>query len=127
MRAPSVASALSALCLLVAACAPSAAPPAPAAQYQVRGEILRLPEPPARDLVIRHEAIPSFRNENGKVVGMEAMTMPFTLAPEVAVEGLAVGDRIEFTLEVRWDDPSRFARVTRVARLPEGARLSWDS
>lgn len=127
MRTPTVSLVLSVLCLLVAACAPSAAPPTPAAQYQVRGEILRLPEPSARELVIRHESIPSFRDESGKVVGMEAMTMPFTLAPEVAVEGLAVGDRIEFTLEVRWDDPKRFALVTRLAKLPEGTRLPWDS
>ncbi len=111
--------------LLAGACRP--APPPAAAVYQVRGEIRQLPVAPARDLMIRHEAIADFRDEAGEIVGMEAMTMPFTLAPGVELDGLAAGDRVEFTLEVRWDDPANLARITRLVRLPPGARLAWDS
>lgn len=112
--------------LLLAAACRQATPPA-AAVYQVRGEIRQLPVAPARDLMIRHEAIPDFKDEAGRVVGMEAMTMPFTLAPGIELGGLAAGDRVEFTLEVRWDDPANLARITRLAKLPPGSRLAWDS
>ena len=124
MRTQGMLLALAAL-LLAAACRP--APPPAAAVYQVRGESRQLPVAPARDLMIRHEAIPDFKDEAGKVVGMEAMTMPFTLAPGVELGGLAPGDRVEFTLEVRWDDPANLARITRLGRLPPGTRLAWDS
>jgi Cu/Ag efflux protein CusF len=121
MRTQGMLLALAAL-LLAAACRP-----APPPVYQVRGESRQLPVAPARDLMIRHEAIPDFKDEAGRVVGMEAMTMPFTLAPGVELGGLAPGDRVEFTLEVRWDDPANLARITRLVRLPPGTRLAWDS
>lgn len=95
----------------------------------MRGEIVRLPQAGEREIAIRHEAVPGFRDESGKVVGMEAMTMPFTLAPDLtaaALDGLAPGDRIAFTLEMRWQDPRDIARISRIDRLPEGTALAWD-
>ncbi|MEO8196945.1 MAG: copper-binding protein [Thermoanaerobaculia bacterium] len=101
----------------------------PVESYAMRGEIARLPRPGEREIVIRHEAVPGFRDEGGKVVGMEAMTMPFTLAPDLPasmLDGLAPGDRIAFTLEMRWQDPRDIARLARLEKLPAGTALSWD-
>ncbi len=95
----------------------------------MRGEIVRLPTAETREIAIRHEAVPDFRDESGKVVGMEAMTMPFSLGPEIsdsALAGLKPGDRIAFTLEMRWQDPREIARISRIDRLPEGTALAWD-
>lgn len=112
--------ALSSLLFLgvLAACQP-AKPPAPAAApqtYEVKGEVMRLPAAGSREILIRHEAIPDFRSEAGKVVGMDAMTMPFTLAEGVALDGIAVGDPISFTLETRWELDRDPVRVIRIAK-----------
>lgn len=93
----------------------------------MRGEIVRLPAAGAREIILRHEAVPDLRDESGKVVGMEAMTMPFTLARDVGLEGLAPGDRIAFTLEMRWQDPREIARISRIEKLPAGTTLSWEA
>lgn len=118
------------LALVHLACGkPPAAPAGPVDSYAMRGEIVRLPQPGSREIVIRHEAVPGFRDDAGKVVGMEAMTMPFSLAPdlpEAAIAGLAAGDRIAFTLEMRWQDPGEIARISRLEKLPAGTGLAWD-
>jgi hypothetical protein len=64
---------------------------------------------------------------DGKVVGMDAMTMPFPLAPGVNAGGLAAGDRIEFVLELRWQDAKGPVVVARLSKLPTGTRLSFDA
>jgi Cu/Ag efflux protein CusF len=116
------------LALAVAACDGSAtAPTAAVASYEMRGEIVRLPPAGSREIAIRHEAVPDFRDEQGKVVGMGSMTMPFTLAPGLALESLAPGDRVHFTLEMRWQEPREIARISRIEKLPAGTRLAWDA
>ncbi|MBP7589906.1 MAG: copper-binding protein [Thermoanaerobaculia bacterium] len=113
----------------VACSRPPAAPAGPVESYAMRGEVVRLPLPGGREIAIRHEAVPDFRDESGKVVGMGAMTMPFTLAPDLpatAMAGLAPGDRIAFTLEMHWQEPSEVARISRLERLPAGTVLAWD-
>ena len=124
-----IASALLATALLSSTgCGAPAAPPAASGQsYAMRGEIVRLPAAGAREIILRHEAVPDLRDESGKVVGMEAMTMPFTLARDVGLEGLAPGDRIAFTLEMRWQDPREIARISRIEKLPAGTTLSWEA
>jgi Cu/Ag efflux protein CusF len=110
-----------------AACGSGTPPPPPGnADYEVRGEIAKLPDATPPQIWIRHEAIPDFRNEAGEVVGMESMTMPFSLAPGLSLEGLAPGDRIGFRLEMRWGDRAA-ASVARIEKLPEGTRLAWES
>ncbi len=119
---------LAAALLASTGCGAPAAPPAVSSQsYTMRGEIVRLPAAGAREIILRHEAVPDFRDESGKVVGMEAMTMPFTLAREVGLEGLAPGDRIAFTLEMRWQDPREIARISRLEKLPASTKLSWEA
>lgn len=129
VRRFALACALAAALVPIACSKPPTAPAGPVDSYAMRGEIARLPHPGAREIVIRHEAVPGFRDESGKVVGMEAMTMPFTLAPDLpasALGGLAPGDRIAFTLEMRWRDPREIARISRIERLPAGTLLSWE-
>ena len=126
VRAPAVLGALALPALL--ACGGGAAPPAgpPDATYLVRGEIRQTPRPGGREVLIRHESIPDLRDEKGIVVGMESMTMPFAIGPDVDRSLLAAGRRIEFTLEVRWSAASPVT-VARVAPLPEGTRLEFDA
>jgi Cu/Ag efflux protein CusF len=114
------------LALLAALAAGCGAEPAPDGRHTVRGEIVKLPDPPGTAIYVRHEAIPDFRDAAGKRVGMSSMTMPFALAPGVELGDLAAGDRIEVDLEVRWDGAGEPLRVTRVARLPAGTRLEFD-
>ena len=118
---------LVALLLVAVACGPAAAPPKPGADqsYQVRGEIARLPEAgaPSPEIWIRHEAIPDFATEEGQKVGMDAMTMPFALDPALSLQGFATGDKVGFTLEVRWADRAAPARVVRLEKLPAETEL----
>jgi Cu/Ag efflux protein CusF len=93
--------------------------------YRVRGEIARLPASPGGEVSIRHESIPDFRDREGKVVGMMAMIMPFGVAPDATLAGLAVGDRVEFRLEIRWRS-SPPATVGDFRRLPPETRLEFD-
>ncbi len=122
-----VAFGLGLLSLLAAACGPQT-PPAPLAAdgtYRVRGEIARLPAAGGREVYIRHEAIPEFRDEQGATVGMDSMTMPFPAAAGVALDGLAVGARGTFTFEVRWRAAPPLA-LTVWEPLPPGTRLAFD-
>ncbi|KAB2959116.1 MAG: copper-binding protein, partial [Thermoanaerobaculia bacterium] len=105
--------------------APPAASAAPQASYTVRGEIVRLPGPDSAEVLIRHEPIPDFKNPAGEVVGMDSMTMPFRLAAGESLEGLAVGARVEFRLEMRWSGGAP-ATVSAFTALPPGTRLSFD-
>lgn len=113
------------LALLLVGCASEAPEDAVATAqvYSVRGEIVQLPDPKRPDgaeLYIRHEAIPDFVDTDGATVGMEAMTMGFPLAKDVDLAGFAVGDAIEFRLEVRWDGlpPVLVSKVEKVATAP---------
>jgi Cu/Ag efflux protein CusF len=109
------------------ACGGGTPPPPPGnADYEARGEIAKLPDATSPQIWIRHEAIADFRNEQGEVVGMESMTMPFSVAPDLSLEGFAPGDRIGFRLEMRWGDRAA-ASVARIEKLPEGTRLAWES
>ncbi len=113
---------------LLAACGEQAKPATnspPDATYVLRGEIVQLPQPGGHEVLIRHEAVPELRDAQGKVVGMAAMTMPFALGADVDRSRLAVGERISFTLEVRWNS-STPVTVTNAVPLPPGTRLGFD-
>lgn len=128
-----------ALCTLVAACtpgtgqgpgrasgSPESAVEGPVHTYQVRGEIAALPmaDDPSTELTIRHEAIDDFTDIDGDVVGMSSMTMPFPLAAGVSLAGLAVGDRVAFTLEIEWQGNPPY-RITRIDKLPPDTALEF--
>lgn len=116
--------------------APSGASPGRAAtpaasstvrEYVVRGELVRLPGPgaPLREITVRHEAIPGFVGQDGRVVGMPAMVMPLEVAPGVPLEGLRPGDKVELLLAVDWERSSYAVR--RVKSLPAGTVLDLGS
>jgi hypothetical protein len=74
-------------------------------RYRVQGRIESLPAGEAKppQARIQHQAIADFRDRNGKVVGMPAMTMAFALSPGVNAQELQVGDAVNMTFEMRWE------------------------
>lgn len=70
-------------------------------KFKVKGVIRGLPgQGLAKDeVLVKHQEIPEYRDQSGKVVGMMAMTMPFYLAPGVSMEGLRIGDPVELEIE----------------------------
>lgn len=106
--------------LLAGGCKEKTAPPA---TYQVRGVVEGLPAAePGSTILIQHEAIPGFVHRDGKGRGMDAMTMPFGVAPGLSLEGIAKGDKVELTLEVKWDRHPA-AHVTAIGKLPADTQL----
>ncbi len=89
--------------------------------YRVRGVIVSLPAAgnPVSELRIHHEAIPTFINKDGRMEGMGAMTMPFTPATGVSLDGLEVGDKVVFTLRMNF--------ATNRSEVAEFSELSQDT
>jgi Cu/Ag efflux protein CusF len=111
--------------LLFAGCRGEEAPLPSAPRYTVRAEVVTLPHPQARhrQIALRHEAMPSFADESGRVVGMPAMVMPFALGASASIEGLAAGDKVEVTFAMDWR--TRAMVIERLTRLPAGTKLSF--
>lgn len=106
--------------LLAGACSEKTAPPA---TYSVRGVVEGLPTPETRNtMLVQHEALPDFVHRDGKRRGMDAMIMPFGVADDLALDGIAKGDKVEFTLEVKWDrNPP--GHITAIRKLPADTAL----
>jgi Cu/Ag efflux protein CusF len=92
--------------------------------YTLRGRITGLPVQgrPLSELTIMHEDLPTFVGKDGTMVGMKAMEMPFTPAKGVSLKGLAVGDPVEFTFEMRWKSQPH-SQLTRIKKLPADTEL----
>jgi hypothetical protein len=69
----------------------------------VRGVVKALPGPgfAPNEILVKHEPIPDYRDESGKIVGMMAMTMPFYLEKTVSLKDISVGDSVELVVEQR--------------------------
>lgn len=106
----------------------SASQPSVVHTYDVRGVVRQLPRPeaPQPEIWIHHEEISTFVDINGEPKGMESMTMPFIPASELSIEGLAVGDKITFRLEVDWQAMPP-AQVTAIEKLPADTQLEWEA
>lgn len=93
--------------------------------YTVRGRIASLPaaNKPGSSLQIEHEPIDNFVRQDG-TLGMDSMTMPFPLAKDVALDGLAKDDLVEFVFEVRWKSQPRM-QLTKITKLPPGTELHF--
>jgi hypothetical protein len=92
--------------------------------YTVRAVVTALPNPPKQALLLHHEAIPQFVGADGKVIGMASMEMEFpVLAPGVSLQGIAAGDKIEFTLEMRWKSAPRY-QIGSIKKLPADAAVN---
>ena len=96
--------------------------PAADASYEVRGQVIDVPREACDNLTVHHEAIAEFRDRDGKPSEMESMSMPFLVAPGVSLAGIAPGDKVEMTFEVRWQGDVPL-RVTALRELPEATAL----
>jgi Cu/Ag efflux protein CusF len=106
----------------------SASQPSVVHTYDVRAVVRQLPRPdaPQPEIWIHHEEISTFVDINGEPKGMDAMTMPFIPASELSMEGLAVGDKITFRLEVDWQAMPP-AHLTAIEKLPADTLLEWEA
>jgi Cu/Ag efflux protein CusF len=119
---PLAAASLALAALAAAGCGGGETLSPPDATYTVRGQVLDVPHQAGGDLTVHHEAVPDFRDRQGKPSVMDSMSMPFTVAKDVSLAGIAPGDKVELTFEVRWEgDPT--LRAVEVVELPEGTRL----
>lgn len=109
---------------------PRSAPPPikpPTAVYTVRGTVDQIPidGEPQTEFRVHHEAIDNFKNQSGLVVGMSAMTMPFPLGPGVRLDGVGVGDHVELTFAIWWDQEAPEYHITRLRKLPAETKLEF--
>ena len=133
LRSSILAAALAALLLASVACGGGTsrqsreATEGPVQSYTVRGEVVAVPGGggPTDQLRIRHEAIPDFVGIDGDVVGMSSMTMPFPTADSVDVASLAPGDKVELTLEVRWQGSPPY-QISQLHKLPPDTQLDFE-
>jgi Cu/Ag efflux protein CusF len=128
-RAASRHARLVALALLAAVAAPRgahASPDSPSSKvkhYTFRAEVVRMPERPGGEVTLRHEAIDDFTDETGAVVGMDSMVMPFPVAREASLSGIGVGDKVEATFVIDWDQGRM--QLERIAKLPRETALHF--
>jgi hypothetical protein len=98
-------------------------------QYTVRGVVMNLPadDRPASEFVVRHEPVPSYMM-GGKVVGMKSMQMPFPLEDGLCVRGLSVGQKIELSFEVEYNEAGSPVNVFAVSvkPLPRDTALHFE-
>ena len=92
--------------------------------YTVRGQVRQLPDPnnPGTGLYLNHEAIDDFVTRDGEMTGMDPMTMSFPVDETVSLEGIQVGDVIEFKLHVDWETETG-AEIVEIRELPPGTKL----
>lgn len=95
-----------------------------AKDYQVKG-LVKAISADRREVQIHHEAVPDFIGIAGMPEPMGSMTMPFPVADPALLEGLAAGDRVDFTFRVEWDGKLPLS-VVEIAKLPADARLSFE-
>jgi len=93
--------------------------------YTVRGELVSLPDADdaMSSLRIEHEAIPDMVGHDGKVSGMDSMTMPFSTREGLSLDGLSVGDKVEFDLNIDWDRTPALL-VTEIHQLAADTELT---
>lgn len=90
-----------------------------------RGVIASLPGNKST-LQIHHEAIPGWvRPDGGK--GMSEMVMPFEPKSGVSLEGFAVGDAVEFTVEITPGGAMPNWRLASIGKLPAGTELRFQA
>ena len=115
------------LTALLIGCSSTPAPPpsATATTYTVKGRLESI-KPAANGygfLNIKHEAVPGFRDEKGKVVGMEVMTMPFAYGPGIQTDTLPLGGAVELVFVMDYAAQPMLS-VTQIKALPKATKLS---
>ncbi|HVG08998.1 MAG TPA: copper-binding protein [Thermoanaerobaculia bacterium] len=94
--------------------------------YTVRGQVTQLPDPgnPGTGLYLNHEAVDDFVSRDGEMVGMDPMTMSFPVDEKVPLEGIGVGDVVEFKLHVDWGAETE-VEIVGIRELPPGTKLVY--
>ena len=107
---------------VIALCACSGRGSSADAVYSVRGRVVEATGSGA-DLrvVVAHEAIPAFKDRDGKVAEMPAMQMAFGVDPTLA-PSLTPGSGWELTFAVRWNQEPVLL-ITAAKPLPAGSPL----
>jgi Cu/Ag efflux protein CusF len=110
-----------AFALVLAGCGPRAQSPEPShgERIAVRASVTQLPGTDNL-LYLHHEAIDRFRDEDGKIVGMDSMTMPFPIAKGLSLQGIEAGDKVTATLQIDWKAVPG-VQVVAIEELPVGA------
>lgn len=87
--------------------------------YTVKGVIKGMPGNglASNEILVKHEAIPGYRDDSGAIVGMMAMTMPFYLAEGLSLSGIKEGDTIEMKIEQHLR-PKFTEEVTSITKVP---------
>ena len=105
--------------------APSATPAAAAERtdvYTTRGEVLALnPDGSAK---VRHEAMPTFKDADGNVLGMKPMAMVFRPSPGASFSDYKPGDKIEMKISIKMPDYDTTAAP--VKKLPADTELDYS-
>lgn len=96
----------------------------PDQMYTTRGRVERW-TPGTRRIQVHHESLPGFVDADGRKVGMKAMSMSFSVAPDLDLEGVKPGDTVKLTFEVRHDSEPTLL-ITRLEELPPGTALQLD-
>lgn len=113
--------------LLLTACGPGTPPPPKGIThvYTIRGQVTEIlgPNNPEGALRIHHEAVNDFRDTLDRPDPMNAMTMPFDVAPGVSLANLKAGDKISFEWEVNWD--AQIHRIRAITPLPPDTVLTF--
>jgi Cu/Ag efflux protein CusF len=93
--------------------------------YVVRAQVVELPNPGNGNLLhLHHEPIDNFVTRDGQTEGMDSMTMPFLVAPNVSLRDIHPGDKIEVILHVDWK-AERSVQITGLRKLDPGLRLDF--
>lgn len=94
--------------------------------YTTRAIVLSLPgERVTQEFIVHHETIPNYQSINGSV-GMNEMAMPIPVPDRSLLEGIAVGDKIEFTFGERFE-PDHKMGVTAIKKLPADTKLNLSN
>ena len=112
--------------LLAAGCGGGTGGKSGGRDYTLRAQVAQAPDPanPAAGLYLYHEAIDDWVSRDGKVEGMDPMTMPFPVAPDISLAGIAAGDKVEVTLHADWNAETAL-QITRLRELPADTRLDF--
>jgi len=92
--------------------------------HAFRAEVTQVPSPGNGELFLHHEAIDDWAGRDGKVEGMDTMTLGFAVAEGVSLEGIQPGDKVEVTLRVDWNADMP-VEITALRELPPDTRLDF--
>lgn len=93
--------------------------------YIVRAQVVALPGPANGNLLeLHHEPVDDFVTRDGKVEGMDSMTMPFLVAKNVLLRDIKPGDKIEVILHVDWQ-ADRAVEITGLRKLAPDQKLDF--